>query len=280
MGTDIHLSAEAAVMEDGEIVGWEFIPGPVIDCWACDGTGIKHVWQEGYGGKNVRVPTGEPCGWCTNDGSDCEDEDDRVYYANRYVEPGKTRDRWYSDRNYLVFAMLANVRNGYGFAGTPTHTPIAPICEEPRGIPDDVTDGTRAILSGEHTETWITLGEIWAHDWAQPIAQFGVVDPSQFLVFQEKGRPDSWSGGISGGQVVSVTNERMAELVESGQIDWSSGEAGLFGHPRGMDGNLYITRVEWITTTEESCSAFLERMKLLSDAVGERPTRLVMDFDS
>lgn len=40
------------------------------------------------------------------------------------------------NRNYDTFAVLANVRNGYGFAGCDTGDGYEPICE-PKGFPED-----------------------------------------------------------------------------------------------------------------------------------------------
>ena len=40
-------------------------------------------------------------------------------------------------RSYNTFAMLANVRNGYGFAGCRTSTGF-PVIHEPRGLPEDL----------------------------------------------------------------------------------------------------------------------------------------------
>ena len=45
-------------------------------------------------------------------------------------------DRWYSDRNYDLFAILADVRNGHGFAGVATGEGFTPIAD-PKGIPAD-----------------------------------------------------------------------------------------------------------------------------------------------
>ena len=42
------------------------------------------------------------------------------------------------DRNYRAFAVLADVRNGYGFAGFSTGDAVIPI-SEPRGLPDDMS---------------------------------------------------------------------------------------------------------------------------------------------
>lgn len=44
---------------------------------------------------------------------------------------------WDQDRHYFLFAWLADVRNGFGFAGVRTHEPIKPILAERRGLPGD-----------------------------------------------------------------------------------------------------------------------------------------------
>ena len=49
------------------------------------------------------------------------------------------------NRNYWAFAVLADVRNGYGFAGIDKGDPITPI-SEPRGLPEDLSDELRDQL--------------------------------------------------------------------------------------------------------------------------------------
>lgn len=196
MGTDIHLSAEAEVFDaDGKHKGWEWIPGPIKDCWACEGTGERpdrtthRLW---------------PCHYCTNEKWVYDDE---VEINDRYVEPGKERQQWYEDRNYVAFAALANVRNGYGFAGVYVHEPIPSIAAN-RGTPQDVTPESLAILSNEHSPSWVMLHEVFAYNWGQPLL---------------------------------------------------GGEGGTVG---------------------EYCEGFLQAMKDLAATAGERPVRLVFDFDS
>jgi len=41
---------------------------------------------------------------------------------------------WFGDRDYTLFAILAGVRNGFGFAGCYRHEPLVPIAEG-RGLP-------------------------------------------------------------------------------------------------------------------------------------------------
>lgn len=128
------------------------------------------------------------------------------------------------DRNYRVFAMLAGVRNGYGFGGIKTHEPLAPI-SDPRGLPDDLvlTGGDSITLSGykddepvefdywlgDHSHSWLTLSEIIAWDgWNKPLNMEGYLNAEEFSrIEREGGSPDSWCGWVSGGGVVIVTPE-------------------------------------------------------------------------
>ena len=74
---------------------------------------------------------------------------------------------WFSDgeiedgRNYRLFAALAGVRNGFGFAGIYSHDPLTPIAE-PRGIPDDFVYDENENDMGDHSFSWLHLSEIVA----------------------------------------------------------------------------------------------------------------------
>lgn len=70
------------------------------------------------------------------------------------------------DRNYWAFAVLADVRNGIGFAGIKTGSPVTPIAP-PRGLPDD-----RAEIAGDlgdHSYSWVTLAELRSVDLDQQV---------------------------------------------------------------------------------------------------------------
>ncbi len=298
MGTDIHMSAEVRNSETG---AWEFLPGPVIECWSCDGTGFATRWEE-----RKRVPwinddgTRKPCGWCTNDGMTPEYEGDTgEYYRERYVEPGKTRDHWYSDRNYVMFAILGNVRNGSGFAGVETFVPL-PSISDGRGIPDDATPETLQILSDEHSGTWCTLDEVDAYDWDQDIQQSGIIGLDVYAQLREGNKsPDSWSGGISGQGIVTVTMQAADALLaqQPAAALTAGGDGGALksdanirgGAPADMlfggggmniGGTRYYVKYRWVEKLDESTAGFRKRMELLHAAVGDRECRLVYDFDS
>ena len=81
---------------------------------------------------------------------------------------GKTTKE-YRDRNYSLFAILADVRNDYGLI------PIA----KPRGLPDDTSihdtdDGHSApghVWLGEHSFSHATLAELLAYDYREVVDQ-------------------------------------------------------------------------------------------------------------
>lgn len=267
MGTDIHVAAEIGHLdENGEIERWETIPGPIRECWCCDGTG-KRVQRD----RDNRLPDGsaritvldEPCYWCCNDGSKETDPYEREHFARTYVEPGKSREQWFEDRNYFVFAVLAGVRNGRGFAGAYTHEPIEPI-SEPRGLPDDMDPNSLSYLSGEHSQTWVALEEITRWPWGEETECGGWVSLKELEVaLANDGQPESWCGGIDGGRIRKVAATEAIRMVEAGE----------------EDPNVY-TFIRWKTKNRDRAGAFLDQMKELATLYGEHPIRLVMDFDS
>lgn len=128
---------------------------------------------------------------------------------------------FYGDRNYDVFAMLANVRNGSGFAGCDTGDGFTPIAL-PRGLPDDLSPELRKEADAmlEHTPTWLTLKELMDYDWTQVTTKRGWVSGIEYerwtFCDRERGHgPASWSGGISGGGIEHVTEQEMQRRMEA-----------------------------------------------------------------
>lgn len=104
---------------------WEVVRPPVIACWRCKPESVS--------------PT---CYWCKGIGAH--------------------RSRWYSDRNYAVFTILAGVRQRDDVTGI----------DEPRGLPADLSPLGRRLLTVDcdhHSESWLTLDEVFAYDWTQTI---------------------------------------------------------------------------------------------------------------
>jgi hypothetical protein len=120
----------------------------------------------------------------------------------------KTKDGWKTveaspggdDRNYDTFAVLADVRNGHGFAGTVTGEGW-PVMFEARGLPEDIELDSDNYLDGEwmgdHSHSHLTLTEL-----RQILAQFdgkmykktGMITKQQAKELKEGKTPDSWCG--------------------------------------------------------------------------------------
>lgn len=114
----------------------------------------------------------------------------------------------FRNRNYNLFAILANVRNGHGFAGVTTGEgwpSIAPGRGLPEGFDPDAVlphphypeEGPRYL--GDHSFTWVTLDELKAFDWDGVTSTlYGIVPADVYEELKTGEQPEEWSGGISG----------------------------------------------------------------------------------
>jgi hypothetical protein len=136
-------------------------------------------------------------------------------FKNRYDE---NSDEPYFGRNYELFAILAGVRNGSGFAGCDTGDPVIPI-SEPRGLPEDVSSDIKAesdeLGVDGHSHSWLLISEILkANIGSSKIVKRGWVDLDAFKEFLENGHPGSWCGGVSGNGVRHISNDSMRKIAE------------------------------------------------------------------
>ena len=186
-----------------------------------------------------------------------------------FLEVRYRSDRpWFRDmaiedsRNYCTFAALANVRNGYGFAGVPTHEAIKPI-SEPRGLPDDRTVGSGEDADwdfGEHSQSWLALAEVadWP-GWDQELHEQGWISREQYTEWlNDQGVPrGGWSGGISGFAIVHADHDRSF-------------------FPEGW---THVS-VSWHRPLRDACAVFLAWLEYAKAKVGDREARIVFGFDS
>lgn len=167
------------------------------------------------------------------------------------------KSSWEQNRNYTLFAILAGVRNGYGFAGCYRHEPLKPIAEG-RGLPKwlelvDEEDspemfnpwyGSRwgsddekefGCWLGDHSHTYMTLDEILSWEgWDKNLEQGGVLTKEHYLETLNVGKdPEYWCGGVGGPQVNVVEESVFKLLVDFGgtgsevthvQCKWKSKE--------------------------------------------------------
>lgn len=130
----------------------------------------------------------------------------------------KDGDKWKTSkvldiaRNYKLFSVLANVRNGYGFAGVDTGNQI-PFISEPKGLPEDleVLNGdyiqldipiidyyeiTDTFSLGDHSFSWLSGEELLNYNWNQEIVCRGMILPDR-VTFDKYNRPSEYCGGTN-----------------------------------------------------------------------------------
>lgn len=180
----------------------------------------------------------------------------------------RTEDKIENDRNYKLFAILANVRNGFEFAGIKTNEPI-PHIQEQRGLPKDfkVDDNYgethewrgEEIWMGDHSYGWLNFDEIFNYpNWDQKLAETGILSKEEYEKWDKVSCPESWCGGRMGPDVIVVSSPEE-------------------------DPNWTDIRVHWESRTlREICNVFLKWIEYL-DAKYSCPRenkRIVFGFDS
>lgn len=122
-------------------------------------------------------------------------------------------------RNYNLFAILANVRNGFGFAGIETGDGFIPITK-PKGIPEDASTEYLKIAEEYHNDgenfSYHTIQDLLDHDWNQRTQVRGDIDLKTYKKWMENeksGQPDDWTRLFAG---ASLSNSQMEELINSG----------------------------------------------------------------
>ncbi len=170
--------------------------------------------------------------------------------------------RWYDDRNYDLFGMLANVRNGSGFAGIPMGDGFVPICE-PKGWPKDLSRELKHILKtdcphhvegdvfpGDHSASWLSLTELNAYDWQRQVTRkCGVIPFEQFVERVQNGitnGPETYCGDTWGNNCVTIEEAEAIERMNGG------------GLAIAAETKLSV-RVWWTTTYADAARAFYTR---------------------
>jgi hypothetical protein len=187
---------------------------------------------------------------------------------------------WYDNRNYSVFAMLANVRNW-------DDSQIVPIAM-PRGYPDDMSEevaqltrnlpGTPTpvgeITPGYHDFSWLGLDELTNPSyWNRTVRVDGTVNTQQFKRYQHFGKPDMWAANVFGVEATELSVAEMAVHAARGPID-----------PSSMDVYCHL---EWDETYREMagffCATFVPALNQIAQArcSGDQTrVRIIIGFDS
>jgi len=178
----------------------------------------------------------------------------------------KQTSKWYDiasnykqDRHYQLFAVLAGVRNGFGFAGFPTGESVA-IISEPRGFPKDfpMDDESHSQWMGDHSHSWLTGKEMLAwYETAPTVLKTGVLDRGTYDSWDGASVPNSYSASIIGQGIVIVKDD---EVYKQEQPSWT---------------HIQCT---WNSNLREELAYFFEEVARLVSEHGE--VRFVFGFDS
>lgn len=158
-----------------------------------------HVLTEAY---NERI------GWYNTD-------DWRI---NPYFGQDKYEEKYeinpvYTDRNYELFTVLADVRN--------YHHNIKCICQ-PKGLPDDMSEETKDYTdkweSNGHSHSWFTIKELYEYWLEMPktVKRTGILVGDVLKKFDEDGeKPSEWCQGYWGNE----KSEQRTWEVEYNPLD-------------------------------------------------------------
>lgn len=130
----------------------------------------------------------------------------------KYVElPPK-----FDNRDYDFFAILADVRNSYGFAGSARYDkPVKPFTSS-RGVPKDFKlDDSTDLWLGDHSFGYISLQElednfILAN---QTINRVGIITLEQYKALEQGIIPDNWPGDIFARDIVKLEPSDITDNV-------------------------------------------------------------------
>lgn len=208
-----------------------------------------------------------------------EDYGFEIRLVRRAGDPPLKTYEPFDDRNYDLFAALADVRNGSGFAGVDTGDPIVPVAQ-PRGVPDDVDPATRACLSHEHTPSWLTLEELEEYDWSRPKTHRGIVPRDLYMIMRDVGPHASpWDE-----RVKDRANRDKILIDVCGGIDGPSVKV-VSASDLPYEPEATHVRVQWTVPLRDSINdrffeSWSEMEALVPEGGSKSDVRIVFDFDS
>lgn len=178
----------------------------------------------------------------------------------------------YNGRNYDLFAILADVRNGYGFAGIDTGEGFIPIAE-PKGLPYDVSkeikDESDSWSVDGHSHSWFTVKELKDYNWDQTTKKKGVISLAEYSDIKRNSIiPNTYSGSIMGSNIETVDTS-VADKILNGEIIDSL-----------VDKRIFV-RYIWETAYREQVSLFLDDTLPVLESLGDpEDVRIVFWFDN
>lgn len=217
------------------------------------------------------------------------EEPDEDYEAGYISVPYS--DRLYSGRNYDLFAILADVRNGSGFAGCKTGDGFVPIAM-PRGIPDDASAEVKEIAEqwdvDGHSHSFFTLRELLDYDWTQTTKKTGWVDFAEWERWSRYARhhgegPQSYCGGGGGANIEHVSAEEMdARVSKYRELQRADNDAAKeFASSQASVYAQAVWETSYFRAADDFFACTLPRLlKLAGGTAGLDDLRIVFFFDN
>lgn len=174
------------------------------------------------------------------------------------------RNAYYSNRNYELFAILADVRNGTGFAGIDTGDGFVPIAM-PKGLPFDLSpEVKREADSWEgdgHSHSWHTLEDLLEFDWTQVTKLRGIVSAAEYFQWCQWRRdngesPESYCGDV-GGKVIKMSPEAMDIRIIQLQAQHPDKRGWELKPIIEKELENHYCRIEWEQPYYKCCRKFL-----------------------
>lgn len=201
-------------------------------------------------------------------------------------------------RNYSLFSVLADVRNGYGFAACDTGDRMNPI-DDPRGLPDDVSmvinDDYESWGCDAHSASYLSLRELLDYDWDQMSVERGIVSLGEYLAMKIEGRitPRSYCGGTNQ-NVISLEQfqKNVDHLIEPIKklVGYNVLKTPEEKHEYIINAIRRILEVreqaknclmQWEESYRDLCEDFLENVVVGMEGLGDPDdVRLVFWFDN
>ena len=190
-------------------------------------------------------------------------------------------------RNYTVFALLADVRNGFGFAGCEIFKPLKhfPL----RGLPAEAyeeMEDSEWYNGGYHSFNHFTYEELIKSDlWEQPVNEKGYIQIDVFLKYLKAKEtnpnttPESYCGDSWGSGIEKIGSRDIRKKMFEGSLEqWIK-------EKEEQDIKVYVKH-DWEDRTCLQDSAFYHWLKsdamknLVEESGGSDDVRIIVSFDS
>ena len=166
---------------------------------------------------------------------------------------------WFGDRNYALFAWLADVRNSHG------NPPLAPE----RGLPSDVSAKVKEESDGwdgGHSHSWFTVAELMAGLESLVVKHAGLVKEDVYNKWKASGEsfPEEWCQGSSAPAITEAEYRQGVRPELRPALAWAG----------------FYVRCAWEVTGKESFVRFVKLLGELTKLGTPDDVRIVFWFDN